>query len=80
VTRTSDFEAQVARIIFAGFQRYRAEFQAITATAQARFEHRDWAGVQHAGQERLAIYRTHLEDAVAGIATITGSAAIDPAG
>ena len=77
--RANDLAAQVALTIFSGFQAYRADFQALTAGAQARFEDRDWAGVQQAAQERLAIYRSHLQDVVAGIAAIGGDAGQWPA-
>ena len=60
----------VAAEIFTGFQAYRADFQIITNGARARFENRDWAGVQRAGEERLTIYRSHLDTVVAAIAAI----------
>ncbi|MEL6654070.1 MAG: isocitrate dehydrogenase kinase/phosphatase AceK regulatory subunit, partial [Bacteroidota bacterium] len=45
------------RLILEGFQAYKSEFQAITRRAIARFENRDWAGIQQDNKERLRVYK-----------------------
>jgi len=45
------------RLILAGFHAYRAEFNQITQRAVARFENRDWAGMQRDSKERLRVYK-----------------------
>ncbi|HEY5678644.1 MAG TPA: bifunctional isocitrate dehydrogenase kinase/phosphatase [Pseudomonadales bacterium] len=67
----------IARAIAMGYESYQAEFQAITAMAQSRFEGQDWAGVQDAGARRLAIYGEHVRDVVAEVHTLTGGSEID---
>ncbi len=44
-----------ADAIHAAFQSYRAQFNAITCRAQARFEQRDWHGMQDDALERLEL-------------------------
>ncbi|MCZ6711575.1 MAG: bifunctional isocitrate dehydrogenase kinase/phosphatase [Gammaproteobacteria bacterium] len=68
--RTDKLGSRIALLICSGFQAYRAEFQAVTVGARARFENRDWTSVQRAGQERLAIYRQHLEGVTAAIGEV----------
>ncbi|MEM6346766.1 MAG: bifunctional isocitrate dehydrogenase kinase/phosphatase [Bacteroidota bacterium] len=46
-----------SRLILEGFHAYRAEFNRITQRAVARFENRDWAGMQRDSKERLRVYK-----------------------
>ena len=69
----------IALTIFSGFQAYRADFQAVTLGAQTRFENRDWPGVQRAGQERQAIYHSHLDGVSGAIGEVLGNSEFGPA-
>ena len=51
--------------IHAAYGAYHDGFEEITRRARARFEHRDWLGAQADATERLALYRTHVDAAVA---------------
>ena len=51
----------VARTIYYGFQSMFADFQSITLGARARFERRDWQGVQQAQADRTGIYRRRVK-------------------
>jgi isocitrate dehydrogenase kinase/phosphatase len=51
--------------IHAAYDGYRHGFEEITRRARTRFEQRDWAGAQADATERLALYRTHVDAAVA---------------
>ncbi len=69
----------IADAIARGYESYQAEFQAITARAQSRFERQDWAGVQNAGAQRLAIYGEHVRAVVTEVEAIMGGSEIDAA-
>lgn len=51
--------------IHAAYDRYHRGFEEITRRARDRFERRDWLGAQADVTERLALYRTHVDAAVA---------------
>lgn len=51
-----------ASAIVAAFQRYETDFREITGRARARFEARDWHGLQADAEERLDLYRTCVQD------------------
>ena len=51
----------------AAFERYNAEFRAITRRAPARFEERDWRGSQHDAVERIELYGRHVDETVAAL-------------
>ncbi len=53
--------------IHAAYEKYARGFEEITRRAQNRFEWRDWAGAQADGTERLTLYKTHLDAAVADV-------------
>ncbi|MGC8641587.1 MAG: bifunctional isocitrate dehydrogenase kinase/phosphatase [Isosphaeraceae bacterium] len=50
--------------IFAAFQDYDRQFQAITRRAKPRFEKRDWHGLQHDALERLELYPRIITETV----------------
>jgi len=50
----------IVRLLRESFEQYSAEFTEITARAKARFEGREWQGVLHDAEERLALYHHHL--------------------
>ena len=56
--------------IHAAYDKYARGFEEITDRARARFEGRDWAGAQADGTERLTLYKTHLDAAVADVRDI----------
>ena len=58
---------QGAHAIFAAFEDYEREFQAITRRAKVRFEQRDWHGMQHDAVERLELYGRVIAGIVAEI-------------
>ena len=51
--------------IHAAYDRYHRGFEEITRRARERFEQRDWLGAQADATGRLALYRTHVDAAVA---------------
>jgi isocitrate dehydrogenase kinase/phosphatase len=57
--------------------RYVAGFEEITGRAWARFERRDWLGAQADASERLALYRVHLDAAVADVRDLLGDAVME---
>jgi isocitrate dehydrogenase kinase/phosphatase len=60
-------EARAAAAIQAAFDAWRQGFDEITARARERFERRDWRGAQADATARLALYRIHLDNAVADV-------------
>src|SRR6202008_2665896 len=71
--------ADCAAAIVAAFARYNAEFRAITRRAPERFENRDWSGSQADVVERLELYATAVNAAVADMGKRLGDAAHDTA-
>jgi isocitrate dehydrogenase kinase/phosphatase len=51
--------------IHAAYDRYHGGFEEITRRARDRFERSDWLGAQADATERLALYRAHVDAAVA---------------
>jgi len=49
------------------FERYNAEFRAITRRAPARFEECDWQGSQRDAVERIELYGRYVDSAVAAL-------------
>jgi isocitrate dehydrogenase kinase/phosphatase len=63
--------------IHAAYERYHAGFDEITRRARERFERREWLGAQADGTARLALYRTHLDGAVADVHDILQDAVME---
>jgi isocitrate dehydrogenase kinase/phosphatase len=59
------------------YHEYRLGFQAITRRARDRFEQRDWLGAQADATARLALYRIHLDGAVADVRDILQDAVME---
>src|SRR5262245_14117687 len=59
--------AAATRIIREAFDTYRSTFDAITRRARARYEDRDWHGIQEDSVERLGLYRLVIDQTVARI-------------
>ena len=57
--------ARAVAAIRAAYDKFHVGFQEITSRARRRFEQRDWLGAQTDATERLALYRVHLDAAVA---------------
>jgi isocitrate dehydrogenase kinase/phosphatase len=53
--------------ITAAYREYERGFVEITRRARARFEQRDWNGAQSDATERLALYKAHVDAAVADV-------------
>src|SRR3954447_26090697 len=53
--------------IDAAYQNYERGFEEITRRARGRFERRDWSGAQSDATERLALYKAHVDAAVADV-------------
>jgi isocitrate dehydrogenase kinase/phosphatase len=69
--------ADCAAAIVAAFARYNAEYRAITRRAPERFENRDWKGSQADVVERLELYSTMVNQAIAGLRRQLGDDALD---
>jgi isocitrate dehydrogenase kinase/phosphatase len=63
-----------AHAIHAAFLAYRAEFNAVTRRAKARFEQRDWHGMQDDALERLELYKKIVDGVVAETQDALGAA------
>ncbi len=63
----------------AAFERYNADFRAITRRAPVRFEERDWQGSQRDAVERIELYGHHVEITVASLKLRLGEVALDRA-
>jgi isocitrate dehydrogenase kinase/phosphatase len=53
--------------IHAAYEKYERGFEEITRRAQGRFERRNWSGAQADATERLTLYKTHVDAAVADV-------------
>jgi isocitrate dehydrogenase kinase/phosphatase len=71
--------ADCAAAIVAAFARYNAQFRAITRRAPERFDKRDWSGSQADVVERLELYATAVNGAVAAMRRLLGDASHDTA-
>lgn len=69
--------ASCVEAIEGAWARYVAGFEEITRRARPRFERRDWAGAQSDATERLALYRVHLDGAVADVRDLLGDALME---
>jgi isocitrate dehydrogenase kinase/phosphatase len=63
--------------IHAAYDGYHGGFEEITQRARARFERRDWAGARADATERLALYRTYVDAAVADVHDILQDAVME---
>ena len=63
--------------INAAYRRYERGFKEITRRARRRFERRDWSGAQADATERLALYKAHVDAAVADVHDILEDAVME---
>jgi isocitrate dehydrogenase kinase/phosphatase len=63
--------------IEAAYHRYDRGFEEITRKARRRFEQRDWSGAQADATERLALYKAHVDAAVADVGDILEDAVME---
>ena len=70
-------EAAAARAIHTAYERWISGFEEITRRARDRFERRDWRGAQADATARLALYRIHLDGAVADVSDILEDAVLE---
>ena len=70
-------EARAAAAIHAAYDGWREGFDQITARARERFERRDWRGAQADATARLALYRIHLDNAVADVRDLLDDALME---
>ncbi len=59
------------------FERYNAEFRAVTRRAPGRFDARDWHGSQRDAVERIELYAQHVDSEVAGLRLKLGEDALN---
>jgi isocitrate dehydrogenase kinase/phosphatase len=69
--------AAVADAIHKAYERWMFGFEEITRRARERFERRDWRGAQADAITRLALYRIHLDGAVADVGDILEDAVLE---
>jgi isocitrate dehydrogenase kinase/phosphatase len=69
--------AAAAAAIHAAHQRWIRGFEEVTRRAHQRFEQRDWRGAQTDATARLALYRIHLDGAVADARDILADAVLE---
>jgi isocitrate dehydrogenase kinase/phosphatase len=70
-------DAAAARAIHTAYERWTSGFEEITHRARERFERRDWRGAQSDATARLALYRIHLDGAVADVSDILADAVLE---
>jgi isocitrate dehydrogenase kinase/phosphatase len=63
--------------IHTAYDEYARGFEEITRRGRARFEQRDWAGAQADATERLALYKAHVDAAVADVRDILQDAVME---
>jgi isocitrate dehydrogenase kinase/phosphatase len=63
--------------IDAAYRKYERGFEEITRRARGRFERRDWSGAQADATERLALYKAHVDAAVADVHDILEDAVME---
>src|ERR671916_3524120 len=68
---------RAAAAIHAAYERWIRGFEEITRRARERFERRDWRGAQSDATARLALYRIHLDGAVADVGDILNDAVLE---
>ncbi len=68
---------EAAGAIHTAYERWIRGFEEITGRARGRFERRDWRGAQADATARLALYRIHLDGAVADVGDILGDAVLE---
>ena len=73
----SEGEVAAAAAIGAAYDRWIRGFEEITRRARERFERRDWRGTQADATARLALYRIHLDGAVADVGDILEDAVLE---
>jgi isocitrate dehydrogenase kinase/phosphatase len=67
-----------AQAICQAFDSYQAQYAAITQRAKARFEARDWSGMQADAGERLELYKKVVDETVVEINRVLGGRVNDP--
>jgi isocitrate dehydrogenase kinase/phosphatase len=65
------------RAIEAAYHEYEQGFEEVTGRARVRFERRDWSGAQADATERLALYKAHVDAAVADVHDILRDAVME---
>jgi isocitrate dehydrogenase kinase/phosphatase len=63
--------------IEAAYRKYEQGFEEVTRRARGRFERRDWSGAQADATERLALYKAHVDAAVADVHDILEDAVME---
>ncbi|MFO0929657.1 MAG: bifunctional isocitrate dehydrogenase kinase/phosphatase [Gemmataceae bacterium] len=67
-----------AAAVLAAFHEYTGAFAAITRRAKARFEERDWHGMQHDAVDRLSLYGSSVAAFLAELPAHLGASAHQP--
>ena len=70
-------DVAAARAIHTAYERWIRGFEEVTRRARGRFERRDWRGAQADASARLALYRIHLDGAVADVGDILEDAVLE---
>ncbi|MFL5403876.1 MAG: bifunctional isocitrate dehydrogenase kinase/phosphatase [Gemmatimonadales bacterium] len=63
--------------IDSAYREYERGFEELTRRARRRFEQRDWSGAQSDATERLALYKAHVDGAVADVHDIMEDAVME---
>jgi isocitrate dehydrogenase kinase/phosphatase len=78
LTASTDSGNRAAAVaIHTAYERWIRGFEEITRRARERFERRDWRGAQADATARLALYRIHLDGAVADVGDILEDAVLE---
>ncbi len=75
---TNNLSELAAKAIRQAFDSYQGQYAAITQRAKARFENRDWPGIQADAGERLDLYKKVVDETVVEIKRLLGGRVNDP--
>jgi len=79
MTNTYDNLSELAaKAIRQAFDLYQTQYDSITQRAKARFERRDWPGIQADAEERLDLYKEVVDGTVVQINRVLGERVNDP--
>ncbi len=63
--KTNMHPQQIAELVLAAYRAYQRDFRALTQGAKARFQARDWKGMQADSQARLQLYKSQVSQTAA---------------
>ena len=72
---STHLNSEIAHLILAGYEEYRADFRNITSGAKSRFEAADWSQVQRSAIERIELYKNAIGKLLQKLSPLIGTLA-----